>query len=365
VSAQDFMRYLLERQHLAGKRRLEGKRGVLEAIAQLQGFEVAASAWERDVLPQRIANYDPRWLDELCLSGDVAWARLSLRKSNGMTRSSTPSRATPISLVLRRDLGWLLEAVRGPAQPEPPTAGAAGAAYDALRSHGALFFDDLLAATRELPAKLEEALWDLVSRGIVSGDGFEALRQIMAPKGSSRARAARRHARHGSLRAGRSAAPSGRWSLVQMFHVGPSQVEDLADQVASQLLARYGVVFYDLVARESFALPWRDVVRALRRMEARGTVRGGRFVSGFIGEQYGLPEAVDGLRRVRRQERDGETLRISATDPMNLAGIITPGPRVAALPRNALVLRDGAVVSVEEGRRVTARADAATAATTA
>ncbi|MBF6599494.1 MAG: DEAD/DEAH box helicase [Dehalococcoidia bacterium] len=360
VSAQDFMRYLLERQHVAGGRRLEGKRGVLEAIAQLQGFEVAASAWERDVLPLRVANYDPRWLDELCLAGDVVWARLSLRKPAAAgTRAATPSRATPIALVLRHDLAWLLEAVRGEAQPETPDAGAASAAFDALREHGALFFADLSAATRELPARLEEALWELVSRGLATGDGFEALRQIMAPKGSARARAARRHARRRSLRStGRGASPSGRWSLVQRFHADASPVDELAERVALQLLARYGVVFRDLVARENFAVPWREIVRALRRMEARGTVRGGRFVSGFIGEQYGLPEAVDSLRRVRRQERMAEVVRINATDPLNLAGITTPGPRVAALPRNALVLRDGVPVSVEEGRRVTTRAEA-------
>jgi ATP-dependent helicase Lhr and Lhr-like helicase len=358
VSAQDFMRYLLERQHVAGGRRLEGKRGVLEAIAQLQGFEVAASAWERDVLPQRVANYDPRWLDELCLAGEVAWARLSLRKPNGSSRAATPSRATPISLVVRRDLPWLLEAVRGAATPEAPSTGASAAAFDALRDHGALFFDDLAHVTRELPARLEEALWDLVSRGIVTGDGFEALRQIMAPRGSSRARAARRHARHGALRAGRATPPSGRWSLVHRFPAEPAAVDELAEQVASQLLARYGVVFRDLVVRETFAVPWRDVVRALRRMEARGSVRGGRFVSGFIGEQYALPECVDALRRVRRHERSGETVRLNASDPLNLAGIITPGPRVPALPRNALTLRDGLVVSVEEGRRVVERAEA-------
>ncbi|MHB8514099.1 MAG: DEAD/DEAH box helicase [Dehalococcoidia bacterium] len=358
VSAQDFMRYLLERQHLAGSRRIEGKRGLLDAIAQLQGFEIAASAWERAVLPQRVMNYDPRWLDELCLAGEVAWARLSVKRANGSARASTPSRATPIALVLRRDLPWLLEAVRGEAQPDAPRAGAASAVLDALREHGALFFDDLAAVTRDLPSKLEEALWTLVSRGIVTGDGFEALRQIMAPRGSSRARAARRHGRHSALRGGRSGAPSGRWSIVHRFREEASLVEDLAEQVAMQLLVRYGVVFRDLVARENFAVPWRDVVRALRRMEARGMVRGGRFVSGFIGEQYGLPEAVDGLRRVRRQERGGDTVRLSATDPLNLAGIITPGPRVAALPRNALVLRDGVAVSVEEGRTVTVRGEA-------
>ncbi len=358
VSAQDFMRYLLERQHVSGARRLEGKRGLFEAIAQLQGFEIAASAWERDVLPLRVVNYDPRWLDDLCLAGDVAWTRLSLR-TNGHTpvRASTPSRQTPISLVLRRDLGWLLDAVRGAETPQPPAAGAMAAAYEALREHGALFFEDLAAATRELPAHLEEALWDLVARGLVMGDGFQALRQIMTPRGSRGARASRRHGRYGASRLGRAAGPQGRWSIVHHLQRDATPVEELAEAVGMQLLARYGVVFRDIVARENFAVPWREIMRALRRQEARGVVRGGRFVAGFIGEQYGLPEAVDGLRRVRRQERTGEIVRINAADPLNLAGIITPGPRVPAVRRNALILRDGVPVAVEEGKTLTARAE--------
>jgi ATP-dependent Lhr-like helicase len=352
VTAQDFMRYLFERQHVAGGRRLEGKRGVLAAVAQLQGFEVAAAAWERDVLPSRVLNYDARWLDELCLSGEVAWARLSLKKTNGGGRAASPQRATPITLALRRDLPWLLESVRGQEQPEPPSRGLAADVLDALRQHGALFFDDLAAATRQLPAQLEEALWDLVAAGIVTGDGFSSLRQIMTPAGSARARAARRHRGYGQARFARATQPQGRWSVVHRFQHEPSPADELADRVANQLLARYGVVFRDLMARETMVLPWRDVLRSLRRMEARGVVRGGRFVSGFVGEQYALPEAVEALRRVRRQPRDGETVRISAADPLNLAGIITPGPRVPALHTNAVIYRDGIPVAVEEGRRV-------------
>jgi ATP-dependent helicase Lhr and Lhr-like helicase len=354
VSAQDFMRYLLERHHIGGGRRLDGKRGLIEVVAQLQGFEAAASAWERDLLPVRVAAYDPRWLDDLCLAGDVAWARLSLRKNgNGNGRSSSPSRATPISLVLRRDLPWLLESVRGQQQPEAP-AGVAGEVLDALRRHGALFFEDLVAATRQLPAQVEEALRDLVARGIVTGDGFQPLRHVMAPA-AARQRSARRHARYGASRLSREPAAQGRWSLVQRIEREPLPSEEQAEAVAMQLLARYGVVFRDLVAREHFAVPWRDIVRALRRQEARGVVRGGRFVAGFIGEQYGLPEAVDGLRRVRRAERTDEITRISATDPLNLAGIITPGPRVPAMTGNSLVLRDGLPVAVEEGKKLKLR----------
>ncbi len=360
VSAQDFMRYLIARQHVAGPRRLEGKRGVLEAIAQLQGFEIAAAAWERDVLPSRVINYNPRWLDELCLSGDVAWARLSLKKTNGLSaRGASPQRATPIALVLRRDLGSLLESVRGAELPQDPTTGAAAATLDALREHGALFFDDLAAASRQLPAQLEEALWDLVARGLVTGDGFQSLRQIMTPSGSARARAARRHARSASARLPRSTSPQGRWSIVHRYQTEATPADDLAERVAMQLLERYGVVFRDLLDRESFNVPWRDVLRALRRQEARGIVRGGRFVAGFIGEQYAMPDAVDGLRRMRREDRSGETIRINGADPLNLAGIITPGARVPSVHTNAVMFRDGVPIAVEDGRSITPRPEAA------
>jgi ATP-dependent Lhr-like helicase len=360
VNARDFMRYLFARQHVAGGRRLEGKRGLLDAIAQLQGFEVPAVAWERDVLPSRVLNYDPRWLDEAALAGEVAWARLSLKKTNGAGRASSPRRATPIALALRRDLGWLLESVRGAEQPRDPATGAAAATLEALRQHGALFFDDLAAASRQLPVQLEEALWDLVARGLATGDGFSSLRQIMTPAGSSQAgRGARRHRRYGGARLSRAAQPRGRWSIVHRYQPEPSPRDELAERVAWQLLARYGVVFRDVVARENFAVPWREVLRALRRMEMRGDVRGGRFVSGFVGEQYALPEAVDGLRRVRREPRTGETVRVNAADPLNLAGIITPGPRVPSVHTNAVIFRDGAVVAVEEGRRTVSREEVA------
>ena len=358
VSAQDFMRYLFARQHVGGARRAEGKRGLLDVVAQLQGFEIPAVAWERDVLPLRVASYNPQWLDDLSLAGEVVWSRLSLRKNgNGHTRTAAPSRATPITLALRRDVPKLLDIVRGAQEPELPTTGAAGATYDALKQHGALFFDDLAAASRQLPAQLEEGLWDLVGRGLVTADGFSALRQIMTP-GGSRGRNARRHARYGGIaRPSRASAPQGRWSLLRRFGE-PGSPEDVAEAAAMQLLARYGVVFRDLIARETLAVPWRDVLRALRRQEARGIVRGGRFVSGFVGEQYAMPDAVDALRKVRREERRGEIVRLSAADPLNLAGIITPAPRVPALHTNAIVFRDAVPVAVEEGRALTIREDA-------
>ncbi len=329
VSLRDFQRYLFERHRLTTRSRAGGRAGLRDAVTMLQGCEIAAAAWESDVLAPRVTGFRSEWLDELCLAGEVAWARLSPRRSATLALGST-SRATPITLASRRDLGWLLESVRGPEEPELPPAGSPRDALEALRSRGALFLDDLAATAKLDKAGLFDALWDLVGRGLATGDGFQPLRDLMAS-----GRDARRNRR----------AVQGRWSLLDRAASLPA--DDLADRVAGQLLARYGVVFREVTARESFTVPWRDVLRALRRREARGAVRGGRFVSGPIGEQYALAEAVEGLRRVRREERGGETVRIAATDPLNLVGILSPGPRVPAHPGAWLDFLDGAHVPGE------------------
>ncbi len=329
VSARDFQRYLFERHRLTLRSRAGGRAGLRDAIAMLQGCEIAAAAWESDVLPARVAGFRPEWLDELCLAGEVAWARLSPRRSATLALGST-SRATPITLACRRDLGWLLEAVRGAEEPELPATGSPRDALDALRSRGALFLEDLASAAKLDRGGLFDALWDLVGRGLATGDGFQPLRDLMAS-----GRVSRKSRR----------AVQGRFSLIER---GASLAADeLAERVAGQLLARYGVVFREVTARESFGVPWREVLRALRRREARGAVRGGRFIAGPIGEQYALAEAVEGLRRIRREERAGEAVRIAAADPLNLVGILTPGPRVPAHPGVWLEFRDGAHVPDE------------------
>jgi ATP-dependent Lhr-like helicase len=322
VSAQDFLRYLFERHGLTAESRKGGRSGLRSAIGLLQGFEIAAMALERDVLAPRVAGYRGMWLDELCLAGEIAWARLTPRRSN---RHAATSRATPVALALRTDIGWLLGAVRGAAEPEPPGSASATAIMDMLRARGALFVDDLARATGLPTSDLSDGLWDLVGRGLVASDGFQPLRELIAPR----------------RRPGPPRTAQGRWSLVTRLEADASDADALADRVAGQLLARYGVVLREIAARESFAVPWRDVVRALRRREARGDVRGGRFVAGFLGEQYALPEAVDALRRVRRTPRAGVVVRIRAADPCNLVGIVTPGPRVAANQGQWLVFRDG------------------------
>jgi ATP-dependent Lhr-like helicase len=337
VSAQDFVRYLFERHGLTARTRLGGKAGLRDVIGRLQGYEVAAAAWERDVLPARVGGYRSEWLDELCLSGEVCWARLSPKRSVSLAMGST-SRATPITLANRRDMRALIGAVRGgePADGAPaPISETATPALDALRQRGALFLDDLASAARLGVGELTEALWDLVGRGMVTSDGFEPLRELMRRTGTTW---------------GQRRGAQGRWSVVEepRSDDGHHDAEDLPDRVAEQLLARYGVVFRELMARESFTVPWRDIARALRRREARGLVRGGRFVAGFVGEQYALPEAVEGLRRVRRAPRTGECVKLSAADPLNLVGILTPGPRVSPSSTEALVFRDGAYEPAQE-----------------
>ncbi len=343
VTAQDFMRFLLRWQHVAAGTRREGRFGVLSVIEQLQGFELATGAWEASVLAGRVDGYRREWLDELCMSGQACWGRLSVRdaepESAPRRGGLTPSRATPITLALRDDLPWLLRAARGELAPAEPASGRTREVLDALRQRGALFRPDLAALTGRLPHEVDEALWDCVARGLVTADGFRAVRSLLRRGGPERyapARGLRRGLR------GSTGGPSGRWSLLPEPAAGVDR-EELAEAVAEQLAARWGVVFRDLAVRESLAVPWRDLLWAFRRMEARGTMRGGRFVSGFSGEQYAHPDALDALKALRKQHRSGEIVQISAADPLNLTGIVLPGPRVPGIAANTVTYVDGAV----------------------
>jgi ATP-dependent Lhr-like helicase len=353
VTAQDFMRFLLRWQHVEPASRRQGRAGVLAVVDQLQGFEIAAGAWEESVLPARVEGYQHRWLEDLCLAGDLVWGRLAPRAADAddtaRRGSATPSRATPVTFALREDLPWLLVAARGDTVPAEPAHGPGREVLDALRSHGAMFHAELRSATGRLPVEVEEGLWDLVARGLVTADGFQAVRSLLSARDSWK----RRHRHEQRLRTGARRAPTrreggeGRWALLPAAGARPWGDEELdrdtlAEQVAGQLLARWGVVFWDITARESLSLPWREIIWALRRLEARGVVRGGRFVNGLAGEQYALPEAVDELRRVRRSERIGQTVRLSAADPLNLVGIVLPGGRVTAVRTNWVTYRDGA-----------------------
>jgi ATP-dependent Lhr-like helicase len=335
VSAQDYMRFLLAWHRVLPDRRREGRRGVEAAIEQLQGFELAAGAWERPLLEARVAHYRAEWLDALCLSGQISWGRLSLGTPSA--REATPSRVTPITLAIREDWPWLLAAARGSAVPEAPTRGPGAQVLRQLEQRGALFQSELATQLDGEQESVRTGLWDLVTRGLVSSDGFESLRRLLDDRvRRTRSVGARRRLRRP---AAAPAGVEGRWARVQPPLESDSDV--LAEAVAEQLLQRWGVLFYDLLARESLALSWREILLALRRLEARGEVRGGRFVTGFSGEQFALPEAVAALRETRRRPRDGQRVTLSAVDPLNLVGIVTPGVRVPAIPTRQVVYEDG------------------------
>ncbi|HVF31645.1 MAG TPA: DEAD/DEAH box helicase [Acidimicrobiales bacterium] len=346
VTAQDFLRFLLRWHHVTPDTRRSGRRGLLAAVEQLQGFELSAGAWEQHVLPARIEGYRPELLDSLCMSGDVAWGRLGIRPAALAAAAdedewvrTTTSRATPVALLLRNDLAWLLQAARGDAHPTEPTDGPTAAVLAELRRRGALFHAELAAALQSADS-VEDALWDGVARGLLTADGFGAVRSLLSARDRNATLPVhvRRRLRRGAT--GRVGA-DGRWCLLPE----PCPVDDpdeLAEAVAEQLLARWGVVFRDLVQRETLGgVLWRDVLHALRRMEARGTARGGRFVTGFTGEQFALPDAVDALRRIRKVERTGERVTVCGADPLNLVGVIVPGPRVAAVRTTTVTYVDG------------------------
>ncbi len=318
VTAAQFHQFLLRWQHVAAGTQLHGADGVLQIVRQLQGFEIPASAWESEVLRRRVAQYNPEDLDELCLSGEVEWARLSLHAALGdPDRQVRPTRNAPISFFLREDAGWLVHPSFA-GQPHPGLSSAAREVYDALSSRGASFFGDLVRTAHRLPgeapAEVEDALWELTAGGLVTADGFENLRMLIDPRRRSRRR---RHR-------------AGRWALVSHSADSPP-ADERARRHAEQLLLRWGVLFRDLLARETATPLWRDLLPVLRRMEARGEIRGGRFVAGFTGEQFARPEAIDLLRAVRRSEATHAAVEVAPADPLNLVGIILPGARVSML----------------------------------
>ncbi len=326
VTAADFMCFLARWQHLAPGTQLHGADGLFQILRQLQGYEISAAAWESSVLPRRVAAYDPELLDRLCLSGEIMWGRLSphpaLETEGG--RRVRPTRVAPLALFLREDANRLLS----PASNQMPLLShAARDVFTALESHGASFFNELVRATGRLASEVEDGLWELVAAGLVTGDGFENVRALIDPKrrrGEGRGRSARpRHA-------------AGRWALLNREHVTTE-----TEFFAGQLLDRWGVVFRDVLARETLAPAWRDLLQVYRRMEARGEIRGGRFVGGFVGEQFARPEALDLLRHLRRSAKTGEQLEIAPADPLNLTGVLLPGPRTGALTQIPLRLLDG------------------------
>ncbi len=369
VSGADFMRFLLEWQGVTRQPRPEGPASLLAVIQQLEGFEIAAAAWEDDVLPARLAHYEPDWLDGLCLSGKACWARLTPSAAGG---AGGPVRATPIALLTRQQrVLWQRLSARPPQTPPASLSAPAGAVLQFLQGHGASFFDEIRQGAGLLAAQAESALAELVAAGRIAADSFGGLRALLLPLQRKRKLATRGRPSFGLAEAGRWSlvhGPSARTETIAVQTVAAATAaaatvvaqtvpaETLAadeESVAWLLLRRYGVVFRRLMTREpSWLPPWHALLRVYRRLEAQGHVRGGRFVAGAGGEQYALPEAVAALRALRRREPDGTLIALSAADPLNLSGIVTPGARVAALAGNRVLLRDGVPIATYTGGEV-------------
>jgi ATP-dependent helicase Lhr and Lhr-like helicase len=354
ASPADFMRFLFAWQRVDASEHAAGLEGLASVIAQLDGFEIPAAAWEPEVLPARVAEYDPALLDTLCMMGRVAWGRAGGRAEG---RTGGPIRSTPVALFLRENLAdWL----RGNHESESQLSSYADIVKQALEQRGASFFHELTAVFGLLPTQVEQGLAELAGLGLVTSDSFAGLRALITPS-------SKRKPLSGATRRYRTAPvgieTAGRWSLLGGMAVrrnggNPEASDDLIppyrptavppELFAKTLLRRYGVVFKRLLAREAGTPPWRELLMVYRRLEARGEIRGGRFVTGMSGEQFALPEAVGQMRAIRRLEPAGQLIALSAADPLNLTGIVTPGDRVPGITRNRILYRDGVPVAALE-----------------
>jgi ATP-dependent helicase Lhr and Lhr-like helicase len=342
VTPAQFMNWLLHWQHLASGTQLFGERGTLEAIRQMQGFEAPANSWENHILKRRIAAFDPAVLDHLCLTGAVGWGRLSphpatLEALTEGKRRVIPTSVAPITFFVREDADWMIPRHEATETQTTGLSADAAAVLLFLRQRGASFFADIVRGTAKLKAEVETALWELVAVGLLTADGFDNLRALIDPK---------RRSGQGRGRTSRPRHSAGRWSLLDSGQV--SDRTKALEATCWMLLRRYGIVFRELLTRESILPKWRELLITLRRLEDRGEVRGGRFVSGFLGEQFALPVAVESLRATRHLQPSGKIITISAADPMNLVGIVVPGDRVAANSGKVVAFRDGLAVQPDE-----------------
>ncbi len=366
VSRRVLMRFLFDWQHVSAATRGKGPDALATTLALMEGYEASAGAWEAELLPARVTDYSIQWLDELCRAGRVVWTRLR----SGGGGAGGPVRSTPIVLLPRQQMAvWTAAADRGEVLDTPLSSRAAAVA-DTLRSQGALFFDQLLTETRLLRTELENALGELVAAGRISADSFAGLRALLRPAAKRESTRHRRRRRHllGGIE------DAGRWSLARSPSsataasidanavaesprsrgagaLAPEQIE----HVARVLLRRYGVVFWKLLEREAPWLPpWRQLLRVYHRLEARGEIRGGRFIDGLVGEQFALPEAIAPLRALRHRADDGELVCISGSDPLNLVGTVLVGERVPALAGSRVLFRDGVAIAALIGGKVVA-----------
>jgi ATP-dependent Lhr-like helicase len=358
VTPAVYMRFLLDWQHIGEQRQVSGEQGLLEVLRGLEGFEAPAGEWERSILPQRVAGYDPRWLDALCLTGAVGWGRISPHPAfadaaSGGPRRVVPTSIAPVTFFVREEALWMDLCLSQRQIPEANLNACLSDLANRVRSlltdRGAMFAADLIRMLGVAGEEVHRALWELVAAGIVHADGFDSLRLLIDPRrkraftapGSTKA-----SARHASGRWALLADPEEPVPLRELKHRDAEAAAQAAarrdqqiESACRMVLRRYGVVVRDVLARETTTPPWRELVGMFRRLEARGIVRGGRFVSGFGGEQFALPEAADSLRANRaRTLGDMPPLTIAAADPMNLVDIVIPGERTASIAGNTVTL---------------------------
>ena len=353
VQARDFVRFLCEWQRALPDSRMQGSDALAAILTLLEGFEAPAAAWESEIIPARMAEYEPQWLDEHCRAGRFIWSRLAARSMQQSAaqavgaprgRGASPVRSTPITLLARRNVP-LWAAFSDQSEPAHLTSRARVVA-EYIREHGASFFDEIAEQVGMLPVEVEDALAELVALGMVNSDSFAGLRVLLLPsgrRGKSNSYTVRRKRRLALF----GMADAGRWALVRRPAAGaPNRRDEAVELIVRTLLRRWGVIFWKLLGREADWLPpWRDILMCCRRLEARGEIRGGRFVAGFSGEQYATPEAIGVLRDVRRKPHAPQVVSLSAADPLNLIGIITPGARLASLAGNRLLYRDGVPIA--------------------
>ncbi|MFC4310093.1 DEAD/DEAH box helicase [Steroidobacter flavus] len=355
VQARDFLRFLFDWQRVTPNHRMQGPDSVPAVLSQLEGFDAPAGAWETEILPARIAEYEPAWLDEQCLAGRIIWTRLATRNGDS-ERGAAPVRSTPIALLPRRNVKQWSQFSTSIERSQLTDKARRVAEY--IEENGASFYDEIVDHVGLLPVQVEEALGELVALGLVNSDSFGGLRALLMP--ADRRRNSARDRRRQRRIAIFGMQDAGRWALVRRKETKlddakpvPPRNDEAIEHICHTLLRRWGVVFWKLLEREADWLPpWRDLLMCFRRLEARGEIRGGRFVAGFSGEQFALPEAIGQLREVRRRDNDLQLVSLSAADPLNLVGILTPGGRLPALTGNRVLYRDGVPVALYVGSEV-------------
>lgn len=353
VSPEDYLEFIFEEHGLSlheGAPVYRDSDGLIEIVEKLQGFEAPALAWESELFAGRMENYQASELDQLTGSGAVMFGRITPKKKNAAspTRTLGVTSSMPLSFVLRRDWPWISASAEISASPQSSLGSNAGQVLEALTQSGAQFIDELVSRTKLLETQVEASLGELASEGLVTCDHFNALRSILSPLKKEKERALGSLAR----RLGKTKlnpASGGRWSLLKKPFSEPVHVEEWA----AQLLARYGIVFRDLLERETLAPSWGDLVRVFRRLEARGEIRGGRFITGVSGEQFGLPETHERLIQIRAERQTGKRKNsftiISSADPLNLVGIVTKGDRITSSASTRLLFEAGELTAIGRG----------------